>query len=389
MLSQKEQKNPQVIHILSDIYDSDKVNFVKSISNMIINSGFGNTVMLPKSVLAGSLKRSGSEIIALQADAKNKKSLLAEIKSVMPSSNDPKVRILIHNHEFELSKEIQAICKKNKFYQCNTFFSKPEKETFSRRILGKSKFLYNGINISTISNELRGYFLQNYSPLIENISVVPQELTISKGPVPHERIISLATSWGILDQPSLILLTTEFYGNKIWENHVIELGKTLKNFPADQSVQLVILDGKKENLMRDKFQETITHLGLLNFINPVRECTDFEAAVSIASLYLDLSPSPTENSTILQKCAEQGRLCIAWKHGANIEAFPESLSGNLVEPFNFTVFAQKIREFLLFENNKSKIMEEDAKTYVREKYSCQAVESALFDLYNKTLAKRN
>ena len=155
MLSQKEQKNPQVIHILSDIYDSDKVNFVKSISNMIINSGFGNTVILPKSVLAGNLKRSGSEIIPLQADAKNKKSLLAEIKSVMPSSNDPKVRILIHNHEFELSKEIQAICKKNGFYQCNTFFSKPEKETFSRRILGKSKFLYNGINISTISNELR------------------------------------------------------------------------------------------------------------------------------------------------------------------------------------------------------------------------------------------
>ena len=112
MLSQKEQKNPQVIHILSDIYDSDKVNFVKSISNMIINSGFGNTVILPKSVLAGSLKRSGSEIIPLQADAKNKKSLLAEIKSVIPSSNDPKVRILIHNHEFELSKEIQTICKK-------------------------------------------------------------------------------------------------------------------------------------------------------------------------------------------------------------------------------------------------------------------------------------
>ncbi len=100
--------------------------------------------------------------------------------------------------------------------------------------------------------------------------------------------------------------------------------------------------------MRDKFHETITRLGLLNFINPVRECTDFEAAVSVASLYLDLSPYPPENSTILQKCAEQGRLCIAWKHGANIEAFPETLSGNLVEPFNFTVFAQKIREFCFF-----------------------------------------
>ena len=124
-------------------------------------------------------------------------------------------------------------------------------------------------------------------------------------------------------------------------------------------------------------------------INPVRECPDFEAAVSIASLYLDLSPSPPENSIILQRCAEQGRLCIAWKHGANIEAFPKALEDNLIEPFNFTVFAQKIREFLFIGKERAKFLEDEGKKYVREKYSYQAVESALFELYNKTLDKRN
>ncbi len=385
MLSLKDQQKPKVIHILSDIYDSDKVNFVKSASNIILNSGFDNTVILPNSVLAGSLKRTGSKIIELKTDFSNKKSLLTEINAAILTGYTPSSKTIIHNHETDFAKEVQIICKRRNMYDSHTFFTKLKKDAFSKRIFGHSKFFNKGINISTTSNELRNYFLQNYDPLIENISVVPMELILSNGSVPHERIISLATSWGILDQPSLILLTQEFYGNKLWEKHIIELGEILRNLTNEQSIQLVIMDNKKENILRDNFQETLTKLNLLNFINPVRECPDFEAAVSIASLYLDLSPNPPENSTILQRCAEHGRLCIAWKHGANIEAFPKALEENLIEPFNFTVFVQKIREFLFFRSERAKFLEDEGKKYVREKYSYQAVESALFELYNKTL----
>ena len=62
MLSSEKQNNLSVIHVLSDIYDSDKVNFIKSISDIIVEAGFSNTVILPNSVLAGNLKRNGSEV---------------------------------------------------------------------------------------------------------------------------------------------------------------------------------------------------------------------------------------------------------------------------------------------------------------------------------------
>ena len=136
MLSQKEQKNPQVIHILSDIYDSDKVNFVKSISNMIIVSGFGNTVILPKSVLAGSLKRSGSEIIPLQADAKNKKSLLArgvtrvegkfEVKDLVEVCNLDGVRLGVGRSDISSKLLRKKIKEKNQNKESGeTIINKP------------------------------------------------------------------------------------------------------------------------------------------------------------------------------------------------------------------------------------------------------------------------
>ena len=71
-----------------------------------------------------------------------------------------------------------------------------------------------------------------------------------------------------------------------------------------------------------------------------------------------------------------------------LEAFPKSLSSNLVEPFNFTIYTQKIREFLLFSEEKTKYIERESQKYVREKYSRDAVRLALFDFYNKILGDK-
>ncbi len=388
MLSEEEILNTTVVHILSDIYDSDKVTFVKSLSSIINTSNSKNVVILPNSVLSGNLRRNGSEVIRLNSDAKNKRALLAEIKTAIKSKVPGGSNTIIHNHEYQFSKEIQYVCKQMNIHSTHTLFTKPKPETFLNTLLGRSKYFSNNFDVCTISEELETYCLQNYRAFISTISVIPVELAISNNPVPHERIIALAKSWGILDQPSIILLTQEFYGNRLWETHVIELGKILETFQEEQSVQLIILDNNKENLLREKFQETLTSMNLLRFVNPVSECSDFEAALSIASLYLDLSPFPPESSSILQKCAENGRLCIAWKHGANIEVFSDRSIENLVEPFNFTIFAQKIREFLLFSKENTKSRDENFKRSVREKYARGAVESALFKFYNKALAKK-
>ena len=387
MLSSEQQNNLRVVQILSDIYDSDKVNFVKSISDIIVEAGFANTVILPNSILAGNLRRNGSEIKLLDIKSKNTKTRLSEIAAHIDGVDSKHNRVLVHNHEIKLSKEIQKMCRKRNIHNSHSIFSKPKKENIFAKVLGSSSTFSRGLNVATVSYELKKYFAETYPPLISTLSVVPIELPNSVGKVPHERMIALATSWGILDQPSLILLTKEFYGNKKWEKNVLELGKALQNFQQEQSVQLIILDSRKENLLRDKFQESIASQELLNFINPVKDCSDFEAAVSIASIYLDLSPEPPETSSILQKCAEQGRLCIAWRHGANVEAFSQSNSNNLVEPFNFTLYMQKIREFLLFSKEKTKCIEGKNQKYVREKYNRNAVKLALFDFYNKTLGE--
>lgn len=387
MLSNIEQKNFKIIHILSDIYDSDKVDFVKSISEILSAADFENSIILPKSVLAGNLKRSGSETIILKMEIRNKKGLLNEIKTIIKKHSRQSSNLLVHNHESGISKEIQDFCKKNNIHSAHSIFSKPKGETLIRKALGRSSLFVKEMNISTTSEELKKYLLRNYTTFISSISVVPVEISDSNVPVPHERIIALAKSWGILDQPSLILLTQEFYGNKVWENHIFQLGKILENLKNEQSIQLVIQDSKKENPLREKFQENLIQKGLLTFVNPVRESSDFEAAVSIASIFLDLSPDPPETSLVLQRCAQQGKLCIAWKHGANIEAFSDKLSESLVEPFNFTIFAQKIRKFLLQGKEQTKVLEEKNQKHVQEKYTRKAVELALFDFYNKTLDK--
>ena len=387
MIPSEKQNNLCVIHILSDIYDSDKVNFIKSISDIIVEAGFSNTVILPDSVLAGNLKRNGSQVEVFDKKVRNTRFMLSEIVSKIDSIDLNRNKVLVHNHELKLSKEIQKICHQRNIHNSHSVFSKPQEENFLSKIMGKSKKFYKGLNVAIVSYELKKYFTETYAPLISDLSVVPIELIRSDGSVPHERIISLAKSWGILDQPSLILLTQEFYGNKKWEKNVLEIGNALQKFQQEKSVQLIVLDSKKENPLRDKFQESIAKMKLLNFINPVKDCTDFEAAVSIASLYLDLSPEPPETSSILRKSAEQGILCIAWRHGANVEEFPQSLSGNLIEPFNFTIYTQKIREFLLLSEDKARYIESENQKYVREKYGRDSVKLALFDFYNKILGK--
>ena len=107
MLSEDEILNTTVVHVLSDIYDSDKVTFVKSLSSIINTSNSKNVVILPNSVLSSNLRRNGSEVITLSSDVKNKRALLADIKTAIKSKVPAGSNTIIHNHEYQFSKEIQ------------------------------------------------------------------------------------------------------------------------------------------------------------------------------------------------------------------------------------------------------------------------------------------
>ena len=104
MLSEEEILNTTVVHVLSDIYDSDKVTFVKSLSSIINTSNSKNVVILPNSVLSGNLRRNGSEVITLNSDVKNKRAFLAEIKTAIKSKVPGGSNTIIHNHEYQFSK---------------------------------------------------------------------------------------------------------------------------------------------------------------------------------------------------------------------------------------------------------------------------------------------
>ncbi len=250
------------------------------------------------------------------------------------------------------------------------------------------KRMYNsvmvrGVRVIAVSDFIGRHIKETYRIDPGKIRVVPRGINPDRydpDKVSVERVIDLATKWGLPEDRRTILLPGRLTRLK---GHTT-LIKALVDLPDD--VFAVCLGADKTNRRyQTELENLADELGVRSKLAVVEACRDMPAAYSLAHVVVNPSTVPEGFARTVAEAQCMGRPVVVTNLGAPAELILEGETGWSVPPGDPKALATAICEIIALKNDTRKFLATKARLNMTSHFTLAAMTDATLDVYEEVL----
>ncbi|MDC3068145.1 hypothetical protein OA005_02635 [Paracoccaceae bacterium] len=379
-----------ILQLLTDLRDDISIRAVASYSKVLNGKNIESLVYAPLSRELSYFKRWGAKIVGDSSsfnEIKYTKPVIKEICSLIKSKNV----VILHVYDIAGYKAalqikklfpIKIVMSLHKSLNKENFISQLEKVFFGEPIpkvctLVPSKETYKKLLTLYSRKNIELYHV----PVPIDFSVYDEKK------ISHERTISLATQWGMLEKPRHIILAKAYFQSKKWCEQIIKISVELEKLADPIKPYLVILkdlqDGKAIIEFEKKyFRHRNSVLCLMETI------TDIEAALKLSSIYLELNPNDTYYSLDILNALAMRNSVVSWKSNITQELVPQDQHACLIRTDDLTSIVKKLETLLKLNQYERDFTGRSCRNFVLNNFNIKNTDELLMNAYT-TLSLKN
>lgn len=352
----------------------------------IIGAGGRAIVATAGGQLEYRVTRAGGEIALMNADSKN---------PITIWNNAETLKRLIREHNVDIVHARSRAPAWSAYWAANAT-GVPFVTTFHGTYNEKGPFkrTYNSVMargrpVIAISEFIRGLVRERYGVPDDQIVTIPRGADISvfaEEAVGNERTISLANSWGLIDDARAVVLMpgrlTRWKGGE----SVIEAAAILKEMRGSDFLVLLVGDDS-DGAFLAQLERKVDDTGTDDVVRLTGGTSDMAAAYKISSVVVSASIEPEAFGRVIVEAQAMSRPVIATNHGGARETVVHGESGWLYPPGDATILAQTIHQALDMDPSERAHMGLAGRARIHSAYTVSAMQRATLNVYEQVAGR--
>ncbi|MFL2800509.1 MAG: glycosyltransferase [Paracoccaceae bacterium] len=378
-----------ILQLLSSLNDDISIRAVAAHSKVLKNNNWNSYVFAPLGRELSYFKRWGAEIAYQHHSPKDIVYSKATIKELCNLVSSKSINS-IHVYDlagYKAALQVQKTCSIKIIM--SLLQSTPEQGVLGK--LNRTIFGEFLPQVSTLVPSKTAYkeLLTKYSRKgIELLHVpIPVDFTVyDEKKISQERTISLATQWGMLEKPRHIIFAKPYFHSKKWQNQIIKLSVDLEKLPEAIKPYIVIWKNAKNKGQLSDFEEKYFK-NRTSVLCLMDELTDFEAALKLTTIYLELNPQKDYYSLDTLNALAMGNAVVCWESEANKELLPNEYHKYLPANGATKTLEQILTDLLKMKSKDRDFTGRTSRNYVLNNFNVKNMEEPLINAYS-TLSYR-
>ena len=332
------------------------------------------------------VERAGGEIFHMNADAKNPATLWQNARLMKRLIREEGVDVV---HARSRAPAWSAYWATR---QTGTPFVTTYHGTYNEDIVGKRVYnsvMARGRPVIAISDFIYNLIRERHRVPEDQIVTIPRGADISvfsEEIVGNERSITLAASWGIVEDPRAIVLMpgrlTRWKGGE----SVIDAAARLKAMRGPDF--LVVFAGDDDDSgFAGVLEKRIEQTGTGDVVRLTGACSDMAAAYKLSSVVISASVEPEAFGRVVVEAQAMSRPVIATAHGGARETVSHGVSGWLYPPGDDEVLAATIHQALEMDPSDRAHMGLAGRARIHSNYTVSAMQRATLRVYEQVAGR--
>lgn len=203
--------------------------------------------------------------------------------------------------------------------------------------------------------------------------------------VSAERTITLARSWGIVEDPRPVLLLPGRLSRWKGQNDFVEAAALLRARRGPDFLAIILGEGSGD--MAEVLLERARTLGALDVVKVLPATDDMPAAYKLAAVVVSASTEPEAFGRVAVEAQAMGRPVIASNHGGARETVEHGRTGWLYEPGNAGALAEAMHAALSLEGWERAHMGMAGRARVASRFTVEAMQRATLAVYEQVAGR--
>jgi len=255
---------------------------------------------------------------------------------------------------------------------------------------GKRRYnavMARGERVIAISHYIAQHLVERHAIDPARVRVIPRGVDAARfdpQSVGQARIMRLAHAWRLPDGCRTVMLPGRLTRWKGQEVLIAALARLATTWP-DLCCVLVGSDQGRHQYATSLVREA-ERLGVAGRLHFGGECTDMPAAMMLADVVVNASTDPEGFGRTIIEAQAMERLTIATDHGGAVETVEHGVTGWRVPPGDAEALAGAIDYALSLAPAERRAIGAQAREWVRQCYTAEAMQRATLEVYNELLA---
>ena len=332
------------------------------------------------------VERAGGEIFHMNADAKNPATLWQNARLMKRLIREEEVDVV---HARSRAPAWSAYWATR---QTGTPFVTTYHGTYSEDLVGKriyNSVMARGRPVIAISDFIYNLIRERHRVPEDQIVTIPRGADInvfSEEAVGNERAITLADSWGMVEDSRPIVMMpgrlTRWKGGE----SLIDAAARLKAMRGPDFVVMLVGDDDDSGFA-SVLERRIEQTGTGDVVYMVGARSDMAAAYKLASVVVSASTDPEAFGRVVVEAQAMSRPVIATAHGGARETVSHGVSGWLYPPGDDEVLAATIHQALLMDPSDRAHMGLAGRARIHSNYTVAAMQRATLRVYEQVAGR--
>lgn len=246
-----------------------------------------------------------------------------------------------------------------------------------------------GQPVIAVSDFIRKLVIERHRVPEEDVLTIPPGVDVSvfsETAVSNERTITLAESWGLIEDPRAIALLPGRLARGKGGESVIEAAARLKAMRGPDFAVVLVGDDAGSGFA-EVLEKRIAQTDTGDVVLLAGPCADMPAACKLASVVVSASIEPDAFGRGVMEAQAMGRPVIATSHGGVRETVAHGESGWLYPPGDVEVLAATLHQALNMDPSARAHMGLAGRARIHSRHTSAAENRALLDVYEEAAGR--
>lgn len=275
------------------------------------------------------LRRHGAQVLDEPLDEERKRGALKRLRA-LSIERDVSAYIAFDTQTVRMAQTLKTSHFAPIIYLCQEEFPKPNLFGIGARIPDLDKIDHFIVPSQTLSDHL----MTAHKIEKKRVSIIYEGFDLdqfAQNPVPHERTVSLANSWGVIENVVEIVLIPQEFSSAKWSKNLISLMQEWQNHPR-KDIQFVVVGDDDGSGKMEQLRSQLLKLAPNAPIQLAGYCADIEAAILLSSLVLILEGESKMSYPMALLSQALGRFVILNDTQVASEFVDDGNSGKILPP---------------------------------------------------------
>jgi len=363
-----DASGPRVLQCLSDLQPSRLTRRAISTTRGIVEGGGHSIVASAGGRFETHMHRAGAQLLPLQTQRASVFQNRANI-DLLDVVADARVQ-LVHLHGLADAQAVKALADAASLPLVQSVHDIPDVAGFFQRRATRRTLV--GDHVMVVSHYVANLLAETVKGIEARTSVVPPGFdldALSDQGVSVERTIALAEKWGLIEDPSAVILVPDGCTDARW---LTAMSQAMT--PREDAVWIVI--GEEDSSLPAKLPGRVLW---------VQGCDDLAAAMKLASVVVCTPDLPVAACDSALEAQAMGRPVIVSDTGAGRGSLDPDRSGWLVPAGNGAALAKAVTAALALDESQRAHMGLAGRAFVQGHFSLERTHAALLSVYERAM----